>query len=105
MKKLAMFLISCTVLAACSSSGTKSSAPIAASTKNVKVNNYETILREAILVSDLNTFQNNIDNTSVNYTDLLYYTIGICDPYRRQFRSEKVKFVCDKENNAQIIKL
>ena len=105
MKRLLMFLILCAVFAACSSSKTKSSASIAVSTKNVKTNNYETIVREAILVSDLNTFQNNIDNANVNYTDLLYYTIGICDPYRRQFRSEKVKFVCDKENNAQIIKL
>ena len=105
MKNLSIFLMSFLIFAACSSSAPKNTATTY-SKSAPQTPTKKQIVYNAVLVSDFDTVQQNInDATDINYTDLLYYTIGICDPYRRQARNEKQKFVCEKENNAQIIQL
>lgn len=100
MKKLLLFLLSCVVFAACSSSSPKNSTTTAYQQPDIK-----TELSTNILLSDAAAVQETLNKMDTVGDNWLNHAVGICDPYRRQGRYEKVKFVCDKEQNAQIIKM
>lgn len=100
MKKLYLLLAVCLILSACSSSpkaGNTTAAPQQTDIKKIITGN--------ILVSDAEALAENLNKVETIEDHWLNYAVGICDPYRRQYRSEKEKFVCDKEKNAQIIKM
>lgn len=100
MKKLSIFLTVCLVLAACSSSSTKNTKSTATSQQKPDITK---TLSTNILLSDADAVQETLNQMETVEDRWLNHAIGICDPYRRQGRNESVKFVCDKEKNAQII--
>jgi len=99
MKKLYLLLAVCLAVSACSSSQPKTNN---ATQQKPDINKE---LSEAILLSDADAVQATLNKMETVGDNWLNHAVGICDPYRRQGRSEKVKFVCDKEKNAQIIKM
>ena len=100
MKKLSIFLITCLVLAACSSSGAKNNKSTSIVQQKPDITK---VLSTNILLSDAEAVQETLNQMETVEDRWLNYAVGICDPYRRQGRSESVKFVCDKEKNARII--
>lgn len=99
MKKLYLLLAICLAISACSSSQSKTNS---ATQQKPDINKE---LSEDILLSDAEAVQATLNKMETVGDNWLNHAVGICDPYRRQGRSEKVKFVCDKEKNAQIIKM
>ena len=62
-------------------------------------------VRNAILVSDYDAFKANLGKPNQETLDsLLGYAEDICDKYRTRGTNEKQAAVCDKTNNAKIIK-
>lgn len=101
MKKLSVLLVCSLFVAACSSSSPKKGV----NNQAPQQLDIKTELSKNILLSDAAAVQetlNKMENVGDNW---LNHAVSICDPYRRQGRTEKVKFVCDKEQNAQIIKM
>ncbi len=98
MKKLILFLTACLILAACSGSKPKTTTV----TQQPDINKE---LSEAILLSDASAVQTILNKMDTVGDNWLNHAVGICNPYRRQGFKEKVKFVCNKEQNAQIIKM
>ena len=100
MKKLSLLLTVCLAITACSSSNIKSNTSASASQQKTDI---AKVLSTNILLSDAQAVQETLNKMETVEDRWLNYAVGICDPYRRQGRSESVKFVCDKEQNAQII--
>ncbi len=100
MKNLSVLLVCSFFVAACSSSSPKNTTQAVPQQPDI-----QTELSTNILLSDAAAVQETLNKMETVGDNWLNYAVGICDPYRRQGRKEKVKFVCDKEQNAQIIKM
>jgi len=101
MKKLSLLLAVCFIIPACSGSQTKTSQAAATpQTPDIKK-----VIASNILVSNAAAVEENLNKVETIENAWLSYAVGICDPYRRQYRNEKEKFVCDKEQNAKIIQM